>query len=87
MVGKPPKGVALLSVSTLGCERRLRKPSPGVAALVVVRLRIRLDGVCPVPGVLITGMLRECPNDTLFFEGVPCTALILSSKPLRSYKA
>ena len=76
--------MALQSISTLGCDARLWKPSPGIAAVVVVLLRALLDGVCPEPGFLITGMLRECPNDTLFFEGVPCTALILSSKPLRS---
>ena len=88
MVGKPLKGVALLSVRMQGVDLRLRKPSPGVTAVVDVLLRVLLPGVIPLPGSLITGMLRECPNDcpneTLFFEGVPCTALMLSSKPLRS---
>ena len=84
MVGKPLKDVVLLSVRMQGVDLRLRKFSPGVTALVDVLLRVLRDGVCPLPGSLITGMLRECWNDTLFFEGVPCTALILSSKPLRS---
>ena len=87
MAGKPLKGAVLLSVRMQGVDLRLRKPSPGVTAVVDVLLRARLAGVCPLPGSLITGMLRECWNDTRFFEGVPCTALMLSSKPLRSCTA
>jgi len=44
IVGKPLKATLLLSVCTLGPDLRLRKPSPGVATLVVVLLSALLDG-------------------------------------------
>ena len=84
MVGKPLKGAALPSVRTLGCKARLSERSPGVATVVAVLLSALLDGVCPAPGALMMGMLTECSKVTFFLEGVPCTALMLSSKPLRS---
>ena len=44
IVGKPLKATLLLSVCTLGPDLRLKKPSPGVATLVVVLLSALLEG-------------------------------------------
>lgn len=86
MVGKPLKAEPL-STCTLGVGLLLSRPSPGVEMPVADLLRAHLGGGCPTARFLGTGMLMECPKDTPLFEGVPCTALMLSSKPLRSCSA
>lgn len=83
MVGKPLKAESL-STCTVGVGLLLSRPSPGVEMPVADLLRAHLGGGCPSARFLGTGMLMECPKETPFFEGVPCTALMLSSKPLRS---
>ena len=84
-VWKPLKP-ALLSTCTLGVHLLASRPSPGVPTRVLVLLRARLGQACPSARLLGAGMLMECPKETPLLDGVPCTALMLSSKPLRSCK-
>ena len=84
-VWKPLKP-ALLSTCTLGVDLRASRPSPGVPARVLVLLSRRLGQACPSAWLFGTGMLMECPKETPLLDGVPCTALMFSSKPVRSCK-
>ncbi len=73
------------STCTLGVGLLLSSLSPGVEMPVADLLRAHLGRGCPSAWFLGTGMLMECPKDTPLLEGVPCTAMMFSLKPLRSY--